>query len=741
MATASVTYQPAAGRAYIDLTSWAGNAAFTTTPVATDQVEGPDTLTLNADGTVTGADGTYTLRHIQAANGTTEAVSFQIGTPAQVPQGTITLGTATIGQTTIDLPFTYSDTDQTGFEYRVDGGTWTSTSSPVSLTGLTADTPYLIEVRAVNAEGGGTVASATETTDPVPSSATMTVAYQPESGRSFVTLTSWAGDASFSQTPVAGDQIEHPDALTVGVDGAITGADATYTIRHLRADGTTEAISYTIGAVAQVPQGAITIGTATIGETTASIPFTYDLSDQTGFEYRLGAEAWASTASPVALSGLTAETSYTVEIRAVNATGPGTTASTSITTLAAGTGPSSATTTVAYDAPTGKTAVTLATGFDDYIFQEWATQPVVGEQIVFTDSELTVDEFANVTTDTEDVFDIWFVELDGTVTATSVDSTGLASAVDTTPAQFTFIDQADVEPGSTDESNVITITDVEPGENVPASITGGSYAVSTDGGATFGGNTTANTNLQLNYKVKLTLEASSEFETAANAVFTAGGVSDTFTRTTRAAVLPTQDVVLPDLSLGETDAVSIDLDNYFSGASSYTLTGIPADSGLSFSGSVLSGNVNANDVSASPFTLTATAVSADGSIQDAFSVTVVDDIAPAISINALTTLDTTPIASGSAGDASAITLQVEGVDVTHSSNYTPTLSNGAWTQQLNELALGTYTMTATGVDDAGNESVVSATLKVVEQIATSPRGLFQPLFRSLTGSVNQTLFR
>ncbi|WP_372986944.1 Ig-like domain-containing protein [Marinobacter sp.] len=119
----------------------------------------------------------------------------------------------------------------------------------------------------------------------------------------------------------------------------------------------------------------------------------------------------------------------------------------------------------------------------------------------------------------------------------------------------------------------------------------------------------------------------------------------------------------------------------------------------------------------------------------------VDGVSPAITINALTTLDTTPIASGSAGDASAITLQVEGVDVTHGSSYTPTLSNGAWTQQLNELALGTYTMTATGVDDAGNESVVTATLKVVDEIITSPRGLFQPLFRSLTGSVNQTLFR
>ncbi|MFP3338648.1 hypothetical protein R0J91_11735, partial [Micrococcus sp. SIMBA_131] len=140
MATASVTYEPAAGRAFVDLTSWAGDAGFATTPVASDQVEGPDTLTLNADGTVAGADGTYTLRHIIASSGQAEGISYQIGTPALTPQGTITLGTPTVGQTTIDLPFTYNDTDQTGFEYRVDGGTWTSTTSPVSLTGLTENT-------------------------------------------------------------------------------------------------------------------------------------------------------------------------------------------------------------------------------------------------------------------------------------------------------------------------------------------------------------------------------------------------------------------------------------------------------------------------------------------------------------------------------------------------------------------------------------------------------------------------
>lgn len=320
--------------------------------------------------------------------------------------------------------------------------------------------------------------------------------------------------------------------------------------------------------------------------------------------------------------------------------------------------------------------------------------------------------------------------------AVTNNSTQEPPAADTTPDAFSFTDQTGVEPESVDESNAITITGVDAGEDIAVTITGGQYAVSTDGGSSFGGWTSAGTNVQLNHQIKVRNTASSEFSTAANTTLTAGGVSDTFTRTTRAAVLPTLDTPIPDLDLGETDAVNLDLDDHFSGASSYTLTGIPTDSGLSFSGSVLSGNVNKDDIAASPFNLTATAFSADGSIQDVFEVVVVDDIVPVISINSLTTTDTTPVVTGSAGDATSLTLVVNSV------TYNPTPSGGTWSQQLPELALDTYPMTLNGQDAAGNDAVeATAVLTVVDEIVAAGNGLFRPLFRANKKSTFKNLFR
>lgn len=85
------------------------------------------------------------------------------------------------------------------------------------------------------------------------------------------------------------------------------------------------AFNVTVNAVAQVPQGTVTIGTITKTDTTASVPYTYDAADQTGFEYRLnGGAVVTASASPISLTGLTESTSYTIEVRAINATGAGT---------------------------------------------------------------------------------------------------------------------------------------------------------------------------------------------------------------------------------------------------------------------------------------------------------------------------------------------------------------------------------------------------------------------------------
>lgn len=178
----------------------------------------------------------------QASAGISLVLTSSGGTP---PAGNVTIGTITKTSTTATVPYTYSASDQTGFEYRLNGGAAIAdAASPADLTGLTASTAYTIEVRAVNASGSG----------------------------------AWSAVGNF----------------------------------------TTDA------APALPPAGTVTIGTITTTQTTASVPYTYSASDQTGFQYRLnGGAATTASASPIGLTGLTAATPYTIEVRAINAAGNG----------------------------------------------------------------------------------------------------------------------------------------------------------------------------------------------------------------------------------------------------------------------------------------------------------------------------------------------------------------------------------------------------------------------------------
>ena len=109
------------------------------------------------------------------------------------------------------------------------------------------------------------------------------------------------------------------------------------------------------------------------------------------------------------------------------------------------------------------------------------------------------------------------------------------TSADITPDAFTFTDVSDQELNVANiESNEITLAGVDAGEDIPISVTGGEYAVSTDDGSNFGAFTSTATTVQLGHVVKVRGTSSSSYSTAVDVVLTIGGLSDTFSITTRA---------------------------------------------------------------------------------------------------------------------------------------------------------------------------------------------------------------
>ena len=82
--------------------------------------------------------------------------------PPVPPAGTVTISGVVATDTTAEVTFSYSDSDATGYEYRLDGGTAASLgSSPATISSLTPNTEYDLEVRATNAYGNGSWSSVT----------------------------------------------------------------------------------------------------------------------------------------------------------------------------------------------------------------------------------------------------------------------------------------------------------------------------------------------------------------------------------------------------------------------------------------------------------------------------------------------------------------------------------------------------------------------------------------------------
>lgn len=133
-------------------------------------------LSISSAGVLTGTateatSAAVVLTGTDSATNTANSNAFSVtvnAAPALAPQGTITVGTITKDHESASIPFSYDDTDQTGFKCSIDGDTPFTVTSPIALSGLTESTTYNYAIYAYNAVDDGTAATGSFTTDAAP---------------------------------------------------------------------------------------------------------------------------------------------------------------------------------------------------------------------------------------------------------------------------------------------------------------------------------------------------------------------------------------------------------------------------------------------------------------------------------------------------------------------------------------------------------------------------------------------
>jgi predicted RNA-binding protein with TRAM domain len=242
-------------------------------------------------------------------------------------------------------------TQITSYEYSTDdGATWrtrrTGTiESPLTITTLSTDgttalqngTAYSVKIRAVNAAGSGTesesvrIAPYTVATAPVISAVQMR--------NSFALLT--YSISSNGGAAVTGYEYSLNGGITwlnassttnpLRISGLVNGNSYSLILRAVNRAGSSDS-SVTVSLAPVGPPDAPRINTLTPGNGTLEVAFTDGAtsgSPITGYEYTLDqgvtwVAAVGATSSPFTISGLNNGTIYTVQVRAVNAQGSGT---------------------------------------------------------------------------------------------------------------------------------------------------------------------------------------------------------------------------------------------------------------------------------------------------------------------------------------------------------------------------------------------------------------------------------
>jgi hypothetical protein len=326
-------------QATVSFTAPASNGGSAITSYTVTSSAGQTATSTSSPITVTGLTNgtayTFTVKATNAIGPSAASAASNSVTPATTP-GAPTIGIATAGnaQATVSFTAPSSNGGSPITSYTVTssaGQTATGTSSPITVTGLTNGTAYTFTVKATNAIGTGTASTASNSVTPatvpgVPTIGTAT-AGNAQTTVSFTAPSSNGGSpiTSYTVTTSTGQTVTGA-ASPITVTGLTNGTAYTFTVKATNAVGTSAASAASNSVTPATVPSAPTIGTATAGNTQATVSFTVPASNGgsaiTSYTVTSSAGQTATgTASPITVTGLANGTAYTFTVKATNAIG------------------------------------------------------------------------------------------------------------------------------------------------------------------------------------------------------------------------------------------------------------------------------------------------------------------------------------------------------------------------------------------------------------------------------------
>jgi titin len=262
--------------------------------------------------------------------------------PKTAPTSLSAIPTNTNVAISFTIPSDDGGSEITNYEYSFNNSTWTALSpvditSPITVSGLTQNTAYTIYLRAVNIVGSGPASTGLSlTTQGVPTSAPSSLSATRTNTTVAISFTAAASSTSltnyqYSFNNSSWTALSPADAVSpVTVSGLSQNTAYTVYLRGVNSYGSGPGSTGVSFTTLGPPTGTPTITSVPVGTTTATVNFTYPGGGGavTGYDVYVAnkTNAWNNagvTTSPISITGLTANTTYTFYVRAKNAYGVG----------------------------------------------------------------------------------------------------------------------------------------------------------------------------------------------------------------------------------------------------------------------------------------------------------------------------------------------------------------------------------------------------------------------------------